>query len=63
MRDRGTAHRFMVGRPEEKSPLGRPTRRWEEYIKMELQDVEFGGVDWTELAQDRDRWRTGGGHL
>ena len=52
MGDRGSAHRVMVGRPEGKRPHGRPTRRWEENIKMELQDVELGGVDWIELAQD-----------
>jgi len=46
-----------VGRPEGKRPLGRPRRRWEDNIKMDLQDVGCGGVDWIELAQDRDRWR------
>ena len=50
-------HRVLVGKPEEKRPLGRPRRRWEDNIKMDLQEV--GGVcgDWMELAQDRDRWR------
>ena len=49
-------HRVLMGRPEGKRPLGRPRRRWEDNIKMELQEV--GGVceDWMELAEDRDRW-------
>jgi len=46
-----------VGKPEGKRPLGRPRRRWEENIKMNLQDVRCGGMDWIDLAQDRDRWR------
>jgi hypothetical protein len=48
-------HRVLVGKPEEKSPLGRPRRRWENNIKMDLQGVEGGRGDWMELAQDRDR--------
>ena len=47
----------MWGKPEEKRPLGRPRRRWEDNIKMDLQEVGCGGVDWIELVQDRDRWR------
>jgi len=46
-----------VGKPEGKRPLGRPWLRWEDNIKMVLQEVGWGGVDWIELAQDRDRWR------
>ena len=46
----------LVGKPEGKRPLGRPRRRWEENIKMDLQEVGGGG-DWMELAQDWDRWR------
>jgi len=46
-----------VGKPEGKRPLGRPRRRWEENIKMDLQEVGCGGVEWIDLAQDRDRWR------
>ena len=49
-------HRGLVGKPEGRRPLGRPRRRWEDNIKMDLQEV--GGVgDWMELAQDRDGWR------
>ena len=46
-----------MGKPEEKKPLGRLRRRWEDNIKMDLQEVGCGGVDWIELDQDRDRWR------
>jgi hypothetical protein len=45
-----------VGRPEGRQPLGRPRRRWEDNMKMDLQEVGWG-MDWIELAQDRDRWR------
>jgi len=50
-------YRVLVGKPEGKRPLGRPRRRWEDNIKMDLQEVGCGGVDWIELAQNRDRWR------
>ena len=50
-------NRVLVGKPEGKRPLGRPRRRWEDNIKMDLQEVEGGFGDWMELAQDRDRWR------
>ena len=50
-------HKVLVGKPEGKTPLGRPRRRWEDNIKKDLQEVGGGGGDWTELAQDRDRWR------
>ena len=46
-----------MGKPEGKRPLGRPRRRWEDNIKMDLQEVGEGCEDWMELAQDRDRWR------
>jgi len=46
-----------VGKPEGKRPLGRPRRRWEENIKMDLQEIGCGGMDWIELAQDTDRRR------
>ena len=50
-------HRVLVGKPEGKRPLGRPRLRWEDNIKMDLQEVGGGCGDWMELAQDRDRWR------
>jgi hypothetical protein len=49
-------HKVFVGKPEEKRPLGRPRRRWEDNIKMNLQEVGGGCGDWMELAQDRERW-------
>jgi len=50
-------YRVLVGKPEGKRPLGRPRRRWEDNIKMDLQEVGGDCGDWMELAQDRDRWR------
>jgi hypothetical protein len=50
-------HRVLVGKPEGKRPLGRPRRRSEDNIKMDVQEVGGGRGDWTELAQDRDGWR------
>jgi len=47
----------LVGKPEETRPLGRPRCRWQDNIKMDLQAVGCGGMDWIELAQDKDRWR------
>ena len=52
------AYRFLVGKPEGKRLLGRPRRRWVDNIGMDLQEVGCGYVDWIELEQDRDRWRT-----
>ena len=49
-------YRVLVGKPEGKKPLGRPRHSWENNIKMDLQEVGCGGMDWFELAQDRDRW-------
>ena len=51
-------YRALVGKPEGKRPLGRPRRRWEDNIRMDLQEEGCGSVDWNELAQDKDRWRT-----
>jgi len=48
----------LVGKPEGKRPLGRPRRRWVGNVRMDLQEVGCGYMDWTELAQDRDTWRT-----
>jgi hypothetical protein len=50
-------YRVLVWKPEGKRPLGRPRRRWADNIKMDLQEVGCGGMDWIELAEDRDRWR------
>ena len=52
------AYRVLVGKPEGKRPLGRPRCRWVDNIRMDLQEVGCGYVDWIGLAQDRDRWRT-----
>jgi hypothetical protein len=57
MGERRVVYRVLVGLPERKRPLGRPRCRWEDNIKMDLQVVEYGGMDWIQLAQDRDRWR------
>jgi hypothetical protein len=51
------AYNILVGRPEGRRPLGRPRRRWEDNIKMDLMEIMFGDVDWIHWAQDRDRWR------
>jgi len=50
-------YRVLVGKPEGKRPLGRPRLRWEDNIKMNLQEVGCRVMDWTDLVQDRDRWR------
>jgi hypothetical protein len=55
---RGVYYRVLVGKPEGKRPLGRPRRRWVDNIRTDLQEVGCGYMDWIELAQDRDRWRT-----
>ena len=53
----GGEERVLVGKSEEKRPLGRPRRGWEDNIKMDLLGVGCGAMDWMELAQDRERWR------
>jgi hypothetical protein len=50
-------YRVLVGKPEGRRLLGRPRRRWEDNIRMDLREVECECVDWMEVAQDRDRWR------
>jgi hypothetical protein len=50
-------YRVLVGKTEGKRPLGRPRRRWEDGIKMDLKEMGWRGVEWIQLAQDRDRWR------
>jgi hypothetical protein len=50
-------YKVLVGKPEGKRPLGRPRLRWEDGIRMDLREIGFGGVDWIQLSQDRDRWR------
>ena len=57
MGDRRGVFRVLVRKPEGKRPFGRDRRRWEDNIKMDLQDVGCGVMEWIELAQDRDRWR------
>jgi len=57
MGERRGVYRVLVRKPEGKRPLGRHRRRWKDNTKMDLQEVECGGLDWIKLAQDRDRWR------
>jgi hypothetical protein len=59
MGERRGVYRFLVEKPEGKRSLGRPRREWEDNMKADLQEVGCGGMDWIELAQNRDRW----GHL
>ena len=56
MGERRGVYRVLVGKPGGKRTIGRPRRRWENNIKMNLQEVGCGGVDWIDLAQDRDSW-------
>ena len=58
MGERRRIYRILVGKPYERRPFGRPRRRWEDNIRMDLQEVGCGAMDWIELAQDRDRWLT-----
>jgi hypothetical protein len=56
MGERRGEYRVLVGKHEGRRPLGRPRHRWQDNIRMDLQEVGCGFVDWMELAQDRDRW-------
>ena len=58
MGEERVVYRVLVGKPEGRRPLGRPRRRWVDNIRMDLQEVGCGYMDWIGLAQDRDRWRT-----
>jgi hypothetical protein len=53
----GGKRKILVGKPEGKSPLGRPRRRWVDNFKMDLRETGWGGMDWIDLAKDRDQWR------
>jgi hypothetical protein len=55
--EKWNAYRILVGKPEEKRPLGRPRRRWVNNIKMDLKEIEWGGKEWIDSAQDRDHWK------
>jgi hypothetical protein len=57
MGEKRNAYRMLVGKPEGKRPLGRPRRRWEYNIRMNPREIGWGGMDWIDLAQDRDQWR------
>jgi hypothetical protein len=57
MRDKKNVYRILVGKLEGKRPLGRPRRRWEDNVKMDLRKMRCDGMDWIDLAQDRDLWR------
>jgi hypothetical protein len=55
--EKRNAYRILVANPEGKRLLGRPRRRWEYNIRMDLREIGWGDMDWTDLAQDRDQWR------
>jgi hypothetical protein len=55
--EKRNVYRILVGKAEGKRPLGRPRRRWVENIKMDLREIAWGGIDWIDVAQDRDQWR------
>jgi hypothetical protein len=57
MGEKINAYRIMVGKPEGKRPLGRPRRRWDDNIRMDVREIGWGGMDWIDMAQDRDQWR------
>jgi hypothetical protein len=55
--EKRNVYRILVGRPEGKRPLGRLRRRWVDNIKMDLREIDWGGMDWTDLPEERDQWR------
>jgi hypothetical protein len=57
MGEKRKAYRILVGKPEGKRPLRRPRHRWEDNIRIDLREIGWGGMDWIDLAQDRDQWR------
>jgi hypothetical protein len=57
MGERLCTYRVLMGRPKGKTPFERTRHRWEDNLKMDLHEVGWGGMDWIDLAQDRDRWR------
>jgi hypothetical protein len=57
MGEKRNAYTILVGKPEEKRPLGRPRLGWLDSIKMHLREIGWDGVDWIDMAQDRDQWR------
>jgi hypothetical protein len=57
MEEKKNAYRILVGKPERNRSLGRPRRRWEDNIRMDLREIGWGGMYWIDLAQDREQWR------
>jgi hypothetical protein len=55
--EKRNAYRILVGKPEGERPLGRPRRRWMDNIKMDLSEIGWDDVEWTDMTQDRDQWR------
>jgi hypothetical protein len=55
--EKRNAYRLLVGKPEGKRPLGRPRHRWEDNVRINLREIGWAGMDWIDLAQDRDQWR------
>jgi hypothetical protein len=57
MKEKRNAYRILVGKPQGKRPLGRPSRRWVDNIIMDLREIAWDGMDWIDLDQERDQWR------